>query len=74
MTDHIHPAEHPESVTVVDLAKIVCPQGAPCPEEGAGVTLRPRDGGHYEGDGPAWVAPRLLDAVVRASAATATTP
>jgi peptidoglycan/LPS O-acetylase OafA/YrhL len=67
-------AEHPETVKVVDLAKIVCPRGAPCPEDVGGVTLRPRDGGHYEGDGPGWVAPRLLDAVVRASAATATTP
>ena len=59
---------HPESVSVVDLDEIVCPKGPPCPEEVDGVTLRPRDGGHYEGDGPRWVAPRLLDAVLRASA------
>ena len=60
-------AEHPDTVTVVDLASIVCPSGPPCPEEVEGVRLRPRDGGHYEGDGPAWVAPRLLDAVTQAA-------
>jgi peptidoglycan/LPS O-acetylase OafA/YrhL len=64
-------AQHPESVTVVDLAAIVCPTGPPCPEFVDGVRLRPRDGGHYEGDGPAWVAPRLLDAI---SAAVAKLP
>ena len=61
-------AQHPESVTVVDLAAIVCPSGPPCPEFVDGVRLRPRDGGHYEGDGPAWVAPRLLNAVSAAVA------
>jgi SGNH domain (fused to AT3 domains) len=58
-------AQHPESVTVVDLAAIVCPTGPPCAEYVDGVRLRPHDGGHFAGDGPAWVAPRLLDAVMR---------
>jgi peptidoglycan/LPS O-acetylase OafA/YrhL len=60
-------ARNPESVTVVDLAAIVCPDGPPCPEVVDGVQLRPRDGGHFEGDGPGWVAPRLLDAISRAA-------
>jgi peptidoglycan/LPS O-acetylase OafA/YrhL len=67
-------AAHPDSVSVVDLAEIVCPGGPPCPEEVEGVTLRPRDGGHYEGEGPRWLAPRLLDAVTRASTRSAPTP
>ncbi len=65
-------AEHPDTVSVVDLAEIVCPGGPPCPAEVEGVTLRPRDGGHYEGDGPGWVAPRLLDAITRATTAATT--
>jgi peptidoglycan/LPS O-acetylase OafA/YrhL len=66
-------SEHPETVSLVDLAAIVCPNGTPCPEQVEGVTLRPRDGGHFEGGGPGWVAPRLLDAITRASAASAAT-
>jgi lysophospholipase L1-like esterase len=58
-------AANPQTVRVVDLARIVCPTGAPCPEHVDGVRLRPRDGVHFEGDGPAWVAPRLLDAIDR---------
>jgi hypothetical protein len=63
-------SEHPDTVKVVDLARIVCPGGAPCPEFVDGVRLRPRDGGHYHDDGPAWVAPRLIDAVLEAFGAT----
>jgi peptidoglycan/LPS O-acetylase OafA/YrhL len=59
-------ALHPEDVAVVGLDKIVCPGGAPCPEYVDGLRLRPRDGGHFEGDGPGYVAPRLLDAVLAA--------
>jgi len=54
-------AAHPDRVAVLDLAAIVCPTGPPCPTEVDGVTLRPDDGGHFAGDGPAWVAPRVLD-------------
>jgi hypothetical protein len=52
---------HPE-VRVLDLTPIVCPTGSPCDEYVDGVRLRP-DGGHYEGDGPAWVAPRIIKAL-----------
>jgi len=58
-------AQHPDSVQVADLARIVCPRGSPCPEFVDDVRLRPTDGAHYTGDGPAWVAPRLLDAITR---------
>ena len=53
---------HPE-VRVLDLAPIVCPNGSPCGEYVDGVRPRPRDGGHYEGDGPAWVAPKIIKAL-----------
>lgn len=52
---------HPDRVAVLDLAAVVCPSGPPCPTEVEGVTLRPDDGGHFAGDGPAWVAPRIFD-------------
>jgi hypothetical protein len=63
-------AQHPDSVRVADLARIVCPSGSPCPEFVDGVRLRPTDGAHYTGAGPAWVAPRLLDAVTKALSAS----
>ena len=53
---------HPE-VRVLDLTLIVCPNGSPCGEYVDGVRPRPRDGGHYEGDGPAWVAPKIIKAL-----------
>jgi peptidoglycan/LPS O-acetylase OafA/YrhL len=59
-------AQHADTVKVVDLSRIVCPPGPPCPEYVDGVRLRPRDGGHFHDDGPAWVAPRLFDAVLAA--------
>ena len=61
-------AEHPDTVKVVDLARIVCPNGPPCPAIVDGVRLRPRDGAHFEADGPAWVSDQLFDAVVDAFA------
>jgi len=61
--------DHPDSVVAVDLARIVCPGGAPCPEEVAGIRLRPRDGGHFEVPGATWVAPRLYKAIVDAATA-----
>lgn len=57
-------AAHADRVAILDLAAIVCPTGPPCPTEVEGVTLRPVDGGHFAGDGPAWVAPRVLDRLV----------
>jgi lysophospholipase L1-like esterase len=38
--------------------------------------LRPKDGGHFEADGAAWVAPRLLEALyagLRSASASPTT-
>ena len=61
---------HPEDVAVADLASIVCTK-KDCPASVDGVVLRPRDGGHFEGDGPAWVAPRLYTDVIRALSAMA---
>jgi SGNH domain-containing protein len=58
-------AKHPSDVTVVDLASIVCPGGWPCPEFVDGIRPRPRDGGHFEGAGPAWLAPKLVNAVAK---------
>ncbi len=67
-------AQHPDTVTVADLASIVCPK-ATCPATVDGVVLRPRDGNHFEGGGPAWVAPRLYAEVIRAlSAVPSTSP
>ena len=59
-------AARPDSVVVVDLARLVCPGGPPCPAYVEGVRLRPRDGIHFEADGAAWVAPRLVEAIVAA--------
>jgi hypothetical protein len=65
---------HPGVVSVVELGDIVCPGGPPCPQTVDGIQPRPRDGGHFEGDGPTWLAPKLLAAIVealqRASAVT----
>jgi peptidoglycan/LPS O-acetylase OafA/YrhL len=58
--------DHADSVVTVDLTSIVCPGGPPCPEEVAGIRLRPRDGGHYDDAGAAWVAPRMYKAIVDA--------
>ena len=54
-------AAHPNDVNLVDMAEIVCPGGAPCPTVVDGIVLRPKDGGHYEAEGAAWVAPRFVD-------------
>ena len=53
--------DHPDNVAVANLADIVCPGGAPCPKKVDGIVLRPKDGNHFEPDGAAWVAPRLID-------------
>ena len=63
--------DHPGQVYVADLARIVCPTGPPCPTDIDGVVLRAPDGGHFDGWGPAWVAPRLLDEIVSRLAGTA---
>ncbi len=56
--------EHPQTVSVIDFARVVCPGGAPCPRTVDGVDLRPHDGLHFTPDSARWAAPRLLDAVL----------
>jgi hypothetical protein len=63
---HVLELRHPGVVTVVELGDIVCPGGPPCPQTIDGIQPRPRDGGHFEGDGPTWLAPRLFAAIVEA--------
>jgi Fe-S-cluster formation regulator IscX/YfhJ len=65
-------AQHPDTVKIVNLARIVCPAGPPCPQRIDGVRLRPRDGRHFHDDGPAWVSERVLDAVLEAFGAAPT--
>ena len=57
-------ARHPAEVGVTDLSAIVCPHADPCAASVDDVVLRPYDGNHFEGGGPAWVAPRLYSAVL----------
>ena len=60
-------ARHPNDVAVADLAHIVCPDATSCPgTEPDGTVIRPRDGDHFEGDGPTWLAPRLYPEIIRA--------
>jgi peptidoglycan/LPS O-acetylase OafA/YrhL len=71
---HEFAQRHPENVAVADLAWIVCPLGDPCSGTIDGVKVRPRDGNHYEGDGPAWVGPRLYAAIIGAVAGISSAP
>jgi hypothetical protein len=71
---HEFALRHPENVGVADLAWIVCPLGDPCSGTIDGVKVRPRDGNHYEGDGPAWVGPRLYAAIIGAVADLSSAP
>ena len=71
---HEFALRHPENVGVADLAWIVCPLGDPCSGTIDGVKVRPRDGNHYEGDGPAWVGPRLYAAIITAVAGISSAP
>jgi hypothetical protein len=58
--------ERPDSVLLVDFDAIVCPGGPPCPGYVDGVRLRPYDGSHFDAGGAAWVAPRVIAAIVAA--------
>ncbi|MCZ7536496.1 MAG: hypothetical protein M5T61_11720 [Acidimicrobiia bacterium] len=44
---------------MIDFASLVCPGGAPCPEEVDGVRLRP-DGAHFTEETAPWIARKLL--------------
>ena len=59
---------HADRTSVVDLARLLCPNGTqPCPEEVSGVRPRPRDGNHFEPDTAGWVARQLMPQVMAAS-------
>ncbi len=57
-------AQHPESVSVIDVAAMMCPAGDPCPEVVDGVRLRPVDGVHFGPDGARWAGPRIVEALL----------
>jgi hypothetical protein len=48
-------ARHPDQVTLVDLARQLCPSGPPCPALVAGARPRP-DGRHFTPAGATWAA------------------
>jgi peptidoglycan/LPS O-acetylase OafA/YrhL len=60
-------AEHRANVSLVDLAAVVCPGGAPCPTMVEGRGLRP-DGVHYSPATATWVAKRVLPELLAAAA------
>lgn len=57
-------ARHPESVSVIDAAAMLCPTGDPCPEAVDGVRLRPSDGIHFGPDGARWAGLRIVNALL----------
>lgn len=52
-----------EPVTVVDLSKMMCPTGFPCPRTTAGVRMRDDDV-HFSGEGSRLLAPRIIEAAL----------
>jgi hypothetical protein len=48
-------SRHPDRISVVDLARLVCPHGAPCAADVDGRRPRP-DGAHYSASDAAWAA------------------
>ena len=62
---------HADHTSVVDLARLLCPNGTqPCPEEVSGVRPRPRDGNHFEPDTALWVAHQLMPEIMAATPGT----
>jgi hypothetical protein len=55
---------HPTTTSVIDFARVVCPNGPPCPRTVGGIDPRPEDGLHFTPQTARWAAPRLLDAVL----------
>ena len=56
-------ATDPGRVTTLPLDQVVCP-ATPCPPQVDGITLRPRDGVHFDtADGASWAAERLADQI-----------
>jgi hypothetical protein len=55
--------EHPDSVGIVELGAVICPDGPPCPEEIEGLRLRP-DGGHFTETTSPWVGARVMPMIL----------
>jgi peptidoglycan/LPS O-acetylase OafA/YrhL len=62
---------HPERVSVVDFAGMLCPGGPPCSRTVDGIEPRPLDGLHFTPKTAGWAAGRLLDAVLACRRTTA---
>ncbi|HKA94066.1 MAG TPA: acyltransferase family protein [Acidimicrobiia bacterium] len=58
---------HTDHTSVVDLARLLCPNGQPCPDSVSGVRPRPRDGNHFEPDTALWVAHQLMPEIMAAT-------
>jgi peptidoglycan/LPS O-acetylase OafA/YrhL len=52
-------ARHARSTALVEVSKVLCPNGIPCPREIGGATPRPNDGGHFTDATAPWIAARL---------------
>jgi peptidoglycan/LPS O-acetylase OafA/YrhL len=62
---------HPERVSIVDFAAMLCPGGPPCSRTVDGIEPRPLDGLHFTPKTAGWAAGRLLDAVLACRPTTA---
>jgi hypothetical protein len=59
-------AEHPET-GFIDVAAKVCPRGAPCPAEAAGLEPRHGDGVHFDPPGSVWLGRWMLPQILAAA-------
>jgi hypothetical protein len=59
-------ARHPDRIVVVDLARLVCPRGAPCGTEVDGRRPRP-DGAHFSARDSSWAASWIVAHISRRS-------
>jgi peptidoglycan/LPS O-acetylase OafA/YrhL len=59
--------QHADRVALVDLDRMLCPEGQPCPRSVEGVEPRYRDGHHFEEDTAPWIAGKLMPEVVAAA-------
>ncbi len=59
-------ALHPDQITLVDLARRLCPSGPPCPENVDGMRMRP-DGRHFTPTAAAYESEWLLPQIVAAA-------
>ncbi|HEX2142126.1 MAG TPA: acyltransferase family protein [Candidatus Limnocylindria bacterium] len=64
-----------DGVHLVDVDRIVCPDGYPCPTALEGISIRrgPWDQTHFSEEGAAWFARRLFDEALRPAAGGAPT-